>query len=46
MPAYFKRTIATMSLVSGICSPVAAEPHRIAVLQALDKVTAHDNSVA
>lgn len=29
-----------MSLVSGICSPVAAEPHRIAVLQALDKVTA------
>ena len=37
---YFKNIAAAVGLVSVLCYPVAAEPYGIAVLQALDKVTA------
>ena len=40
MPAFFKCSIVAVVLVGAICAPVAAEPYGIAVLQALDKVTA------
>ena len=40
MPVCFKNSTAAIALVFAICSPVEAEPYKIAVLQALDKVTA------
>ena len=40
MPAYFKESMAAITLVCAVCAPCTAEPYRTAVLQALDKVTA------
>ena len=40
MPAFFKYSIVAIVLVITIRAPVAAKPYGVAVLQALDKVTA------
>ena len=40
MVANFKFTMAAIALFSTICPSVVAEPYKVAVLQALDKVTA------
>ncbi len=45
MPAFFKYSIVAIVLVITIRAPVAAKPYGVAVLQALDKVTARVSTV-